>query len=414
MRLRSRRLDALLGTEVPFAEATAMLERLGFAVSAVKDTDEGPVAEVAGASFRPDVSREIDLVEEVARVRGLDAIPTVLPAIAPQPPRLAGKLEWDTIRAASGLGLSETVTYSFVSEKELAALSAPPPVVVLENPLSEDRRVMRTSLLPGLLDVVKRARRRGERDARLFSVGARFLPPGGATGNAARPRLAEDSVLPEERPSFAAVLAGTRPGYLGRAEETDVFDAKGLAVELVERLTGRTPEVAGMTSSERAAHLHPRGAATVSVGTTRVGTLGPLHPDVVDALDLGGPVQVVELDLAALEALGEPKPAYRPIPRLPATARDVAVVVKDDVPAADVERAIVAAAGELGESVELFDVFAGQGIGEGARSLAYRVVYRDPKASTDPDHARTLTDEEVERQHERVRAAVKTLGELRE
>jgi phenylalanyl-tRNA synthetase beta chain len=219
--------------------------------------------------------------------------------------------------------------------------------------------------------------------------------------------------LPEERPSFAAVLAGARPGHLGPAEDVDVFDAKGLAVELVERLTGRTPEVASM-GGDRAAHLHPRGAATVTLGGVRLGTLGPLHPDVVDALDLGATVQTVELDLAAIEALGHPPPAYRPIPRLPATARDVAIVVKDDVPAAEVERAIVSAAGELGESVELFDVFAGASIGAGARSLAFRVVYRDPKAATDPERARTLTDDEVDRQHERVRAAVKKLGELRE
>src|SRR6185369_11495566 len=106
----------------------------------------------------------------------------------------------------SNLGLSEAVTYSFVSEKELAAVHAPLPVVTLTNPLSEDRRVMRTSLLPGLLDVVKRARRHGERDARLFSVGARFLPPSEASSNAARPRQDADRTLPEERPSFAAVL----------------------------------------------------------------------------------------------------------------------------------------------------------------------------------------------------------------
>ncbi|HVU01034.1 MAG TPA: phenylalanine--tRNA ligase subunit beta [Polyangiaceae bacterium] len=412
--LRSRRLDAILGAEVPFGEARDALVRLGFGVSEVRSTEAGPVVDVEAASFRPDVTREIDLIEEVFRLRGFDRIPTVLPSILPQPPRTCGKLERDTIREASNLGLSEAVTYSFVSEKELAAVHAPPPVVTLQNPLSEDRRVMRTSLLPGLLDVVKRARRRGERDARLFGVGARFLAPGDASASAARPRQPEDRVLPEERPSFAAVLAGARPGHLGKPEEQDVFDAKGLAVELVERLTGRTPHVVAARGDARPAHLHPRGAALVSVEGTHVGTFGPLHPDVVDALDVGGPVQVVELDLAAVESVGNPTPKYRPIPRLPGTARDVAVIVREDLPAADVERAILAAAGELCESVELFDVFSGKSIGDGARSLAYRVVYRDPKASTDPDHARTLTDDEVERHHERVRAAVKQLGELRE
>jgi phenylalanyl-tRNA synthetase beta chain len=414
MRLRSRRLDAILGTRVPFAEATATLENLGFVVRTLKDADGNAVADVVGASFRPDVTREIDLVEEVARVRGLDAIPSVLPAIAPEPPRTAGKLERDVLRESASLGLSEAVTYSFVSAKELEVIGAPEPVVVLENPLSLDRQVMRTSLLPGLLDVVRRARRHGEREARLFSVGARFLAPSSASESPARPRQSGDSVLPEERPSFAAVLAGPRLGYLQSLDDMDVFDAKGLAVELVERLTGKTPSVVLMTPEERAPHLHPRGAAWVMLGERRVGTLGPLHSDVVDALDLGGPLQTVELDLAVIESCGHPTPVYRPIPRLPANTRDVAIIVPNSVAAADVEQAIVAAAGELCESVHLFDVFSGGAIGAGARSLGYRVVYRDPKATTDPDRARTLPDEEVDRQHERVRAVVKRFGELRE
>lgn len=150
------------------------------------------------------------------------------------------------------------------------------------------------------------------------------------------------------------------------------------------------------------------------VGETRVGTLGPLHPDVVDALDLGGPLQTVELDLAAIEAIGHPVPVYKPIPRLPANTRDVSVVVRDDVMASEVERTILGAAGELCESVELFDVFAGGAIREGSRSLAYRVVYRDPKATTNPEAARTLTDDEVDKSHERVRSAVTKFGEIRE
>jgi phenylalanyl-tRNA synthetase beta chain len=219
--------------------------------------------------------------------------------------------------------------------------------------------------------------------------------------------------LPEERPSFAAVLAGPRPSHLEKPVEVDVLDAKGVAVELVERLTGQTPSVAAMSDAERLPHLHPRGAAWIAVGATRLGALGPLHPDVVDALDLGGPAQIVELDLVQVESLGPPAPRYRPIPRLPATSRDVALIVSESVPAADVERELRHAAGALCESIELFDVFSGGAIPSGFRSLAYRLVYRDPRATTEPDSARTLTDEEVDREHERVRGAAKRLGELR-
>jgi phenylalanyl-tRNA synthetase beta chain len=141
--------------------------------------------------------------------------------------------------------------------------------------------------------------------------------------------------------------------------------------------------------------------------------MGPIHPDVVDALDLGGALQVVEVDLAAIESLGKPTAKFRPIPRLPAVQRDIALVVDETVPAANLEKEIRDAAGDLCEKVELFDVFAGGAIPAGRRSLAFRVVYRDPKAATDPDAARTLTDQEVEERHERVRVALRRHGELR-
>lgn len=275
--------------------------------------------------------------------------------------------------------------------------------------MSEDRRALRTSLLPGLLDAARRARRRGEPSVRLFTIGARFLPP----AEAPRPRSAEDAVLPGERRTFAAVLAGARPGHLGRAEELDVLDATGLAVELVERLLRRPVELRPFASPARPSYLHPRGAAEILVADRSVGALGPLHPDVADAVELPGAVQVVELDLDALTALGVEAPRFRPIPRLPANSRDVAVVVDSSLPAGELARRMREAAGPLCESVELFDLFTGGAIPEGKRSLAYRLVYRDPRAATQPEGARTLTDEEVDREHARVRALAESLGELR-
>lgn len=395
IRLRSRRMTALLGTAVPFAEASAILTRLGCAVRVTEGTGEDITAEVVAPHHRPDLTLEADLIEEVIRVRGLDTVPTELPAIRPQPPRSTGVLERRVRRTAIEVGLSEAITYGFVSPKEHAALGLPPEAVTLLNPLSEERSVMRTSLLPGLLEALRRSRRHGEGDVRLFTVGSRILPIEGAADG-----------LPDEVPSFAAVLAGNRRSVLSPPSPLDVYDAKGVAVEITERVTRQSAEIALCAAEERPPYLHPRGAGTIRVGGTQVGVFGPLHPDVVDALDLGGPAFVVELDLRSLERVGVRTPSYKPIPVLPAATRDIALVVHDDVTAGAVGDAIRAAAGELCESVALFDLFRGGNIPADHRSLAFHVVYRDPKAATAPEEARTLTDDEVDRRHQAVIEAV--------
>ncbi len=411
--LRSARLDALLGVAVPFTEARAIVERLGFPVLAAEGSGASATLRVRAVSFRPDVTREVDLIEEVCRVRGLDAIPTRLPAVIPQPPRATGKLERDVGSAAVALGLSEAVTYAFVSEAELAKVHAPKPSVILANPLSEERNVMRTSLLPGLLEALRRARRRGETRARLFTVGSVFGAPVTHTVDGARPRLPADiGMLPREELRFAAVLAGTRHEYLAlKPEEVDVYDAKGLALELLERVTGQRAVVTLATGEARPAHLHPRGASTISVAGVLVGQLGPLHPDVVDALDLGAGAQIVELDLEAVQRLGKGVPQHRAIPRLPAVTRDLSLVVNDTIGAGVVGELLEQAGGTLCESIELVALFRGGSLPSGQKSLTFRVICRDPKARAQGDDARTLTDKEVDEvQGRMVKAAQSEFG----
>jgi phenylalanyl-tRNA synthetase beta chain len=387
--LRYERLSSLLGTEVSQGEASAILERLGFAGG----SGEPRVESWTVPSHRADVSREVDLIEDIARVRGYDKIPTELPAIRPS--RDAGPREGllrRARRAAVDLGLSEAVTYGFVSPRDLQIVGAPAPAVVLRNPLREDQSVMRTTLLPGLLHVLSRAHRHGERDARLFSVGSLFLAP--------------DHGAPQERLGFAALIAGARPAWLGKAQAMDVWDAKGLAEGFVSRLVRREASVARPSPSERPSHLHPRGAAWIEVQGVRVGALGPLHPDVADAFDIGESV-VVEFDLDALDAIGVRPVAFTALPRFPATLRDIAVVVRNDVAAGDLEQAVRQAAGDLAEHVALFDRFVGGAIPASHASLALRVVYRA--------HDRTLTDAEVDERHARVLAEIQSRfgGQLR-
>lgn len=377
VKLRASFMERVLGLALPFADAAALLERLGCSVALVG----GPEARELVATVpthRPDLTREIDLVEEVVRVYGIDHVPAILPAV--RGTREHGPREATERRArglAASVGLSETITFRFTSPKALAAACAPVATVELANPINDHQTVMRTSLLPGLLEAVASARRHGVRSSALFALGPIFLagPPG---------------ELPEERPTFAAVLSGERSGWLTKPEPIDVWDAKGLAVALVRGMTGEAPEASAYPADARPAHLHPRAAGQLTLEGQLVGRFGLLHPDVVEAFDAGELVAVVELFLPTLDA--HPRaPAYRAIPRFPASSRDLALVVHDDVPAGAVLDAIRAAAGPLAEAVEVFDRFVGAGIPAEHASLAFRVVYRA--------EGRTLTDADVDKCH---------------
>jgi phenylalanyl-tRNA synthetase beta chain len=387
--LRAERIRGVLGIDVDPAQAGASLARLGFVAAESRESSpRAPGLEVWRVpSFRPDVSREVDLIEEIARVRGFDAIPAELPAMRAS--RDAAPRQGLVRRArgaAVALGLGEAMTYSFVAPSDLATVGAPPAAVTLRNPMSEEQSVMRTSLLPGLLHAFARACRHGERTARLFSVGSVFLapPPGGS--------------LPEERLTFAALLAGDRDGWLSRPREADVWDAKGVAQGFAARLIGREASVT-RALEDRPKVLHPRGAGWVELGGKRVGFLGPLHLDVADRYQVGE-AMLVELDLAALAGLAPSALRFDPLPRFPGSTRDLAVVVRDDVAAGDVEHAVRAAAGDLAEKVTLFDRFVGGSVPAGHASLGLRVVYRAPD--------RTLTDAEVDARHADVVAAVQS------
>ena len=394
--LRHARLEALLGVTVPEAEAAEILERLGCA----RDGEEAGAAVWLAPTHRPDLHREVDLIEEVARVRGLDCIPAVLPTVPPQAPRLTGAIDRRARLLGAELGLSEAISYGFASPRDLAAVGAPAATVHLQNPLGEERGVMRTSLLPGLFSALRRARQYGEARVRLFEVGARFLAS------------VEPGVPCDEVPSFAAVLAGPRRGWPGDEGDADVWDGKGLAIELVERLTGQRATVRPLGDA-RPSFLHPRAAAEVCVGDARVGVFGVLHPDVVDAFELDrapaasaakAPV-VLEVDLRAIEALGpRARPRFSALPSLPAVTRDVALEVDEAVTAGALAEALFGGAGPLCVGVEPFDVYRGKGVVDGRKSVALRVTYRDPAG------ARTLTDAEVDERQKQAVAATTALG----
>ena len=411
LRLRDARTERLLGAPVPRADAARILGALGFGTG---EADGGLDVRVP-AWRRADVQREADLIEEVARIWGLDRLPATLPSRRGAVGRLAPeqRLRRRAEDALLGAGLSEAVGWSFTSAEVARRLGIDAPAVVLENPMSEDQSAMRTTLVGSLLDALRRNRSRGFEDVRLFEYGAVYHPRSaaardgggddGATGNPWYP--VSDPALPLERAHLAALLTGrVRPASWGDPEppQTDFYAAKAVLAALLDALRAEWDVAAG---SEQP-FLHPRRAATVRIGGRAAGWLGELHPSVAGAWDLEGAAGF-ELDFAALAPAAAAVQRYEDLTSFPAIRQDMAVVVAGDVPAARVLEVVRAAGGALLRGAEVFDVYRGAQVGEGRSSLAVRLEFRAPD--------RTLTDEEVAQRREKIVAALAEQlgGELR-
>ncbi|MFZ2087213.1 MAG: phenylalanine--tRNA ligase subunit beta [Desulfobaccales bacterium] len=339
-------------------------------------------------SHRGDLEREIDLIEEVARLGGYDTIPVTLPegVVATPRPTLATRLGREAREILLGQGFFEVVTYSFQSERLeglLRAGQAAPPLY-LANPLSEEQALMRTSLLPGILDMVRRNILKQNLDVRLFELAKVFAPQPGAD-------------LPREEEWLVGVMYGSRAevSWHAQAANVDFYDLKGVAEKLLEGLLVRD-----VNFSAEGLPPYFRYGAAVLAGDETLGWVGELLPTVSERLDLEGALLVFLLDFAALCRRAEAFPLYTSLPRYPAVYRDVALVLPEAVPAGQVGQALRRHGAPWLEEAQLFDVYAGQPIPEGKRSLAFHLTYRDPE--------RTLTDEAVDRHHE---ALIKTLAQ---
>lgn len=387
------RLDAghparLLGRPVDEGTSRRVLEAIGCDISPAEDG----AWRVHAPTWRPDLGRPEDLIEEIARVIGYDEIPTELPRVLPSgrgvAPRL--RLARRLREAAADIGLLEAVNFSFVSREELARSRVDTDGVMLANPLSEERSVMRTSLLPGLLGDVARARRRQARAVTLFELARTYRGVGEA--------------LPAEPLTLAIVLAGPRVGHVGSDGPYDFYDGKGALASILEAALGAPLTASGADALE-APHLHPRRRATLAIGDAVVGHLGEIHPDVCDAWDLDVRVVYGELSVDRLLEIAASRgvPQAQVLPRFPSVARDVSLCVDEAAEAATVARVLRIAGGDLVEEIELIDVYRGESIPERQKSLTLRVTYRDPQA--------TLTDRAVDEAHARLlKAAKQQLG----
>lgn len=404
VRLRGARVEGLLGMRIEQADQIAYLERLGFGVEA---DGEDLVAEVP-ADRHYDVTREVDLIEEVARVHGLDEhLPSTLPGAVSHAGGLTReqRLRRRAEDAMRDLGFDEVVGWSFTDPGEAARLriAADDPraaAIVVSNPLSEDQSAMRTTLLGSLLDVTRRNLARDVDRLALFESGRVYLPADGTDDGPLAGRFAGERPAPAAEPHHLGCLAAgplAAKSWRGGGDPADLFALKGV----LEGLAARLGVALGFEAAAEP-FLHPGRAARVSVGGRGAGWIGELHPLVCREWDLEGAV-AFEVELAALvEAASAGEETYEDVTTFPAVFQDLAVVVDDGVSAARLREAVLAGGGELLRSAEVFDLYAGEQLGEGRRSLALRLEFRAGD--------RTLTDEEVAALRERIAAELAGIG----
>lgn len=383
--LRPARTAHVLGVAVSRDEQIERLRRLELDPTVVTSTD-GEQIRCAVPTFRPDLTREIDLIEEIARLRGYDSVPATLPETSRAPRAAAPDLADRVRNALVSLGLHEAITYGFTAPDLIAKLgwassdrrSQP---IRLANPLGEEVSAMRTTLLTGLLGVLAENLARGVKDVRLFEVGSVFLPA--------------NAPLPDEELEACFLLAGRRDGWLKPGDEIDYFDVKGLVDSLLAHLRVAGIEFRPPQEGE-APWLHPGVGAVVTVGGTYVGALGEVHPEVRRRLGLTTNVVAACLRLEALPAGAAP--VIGELPRFPSSTRDISFFVDEDVPAATLERTI-ASSSPLIESVRVCEDYREPGrVPTGKKGMLWSLSYR----ATD----RTLTDEEIGGEHERVLKAL--------
>ncbi|HKN55717.1 MAG TPA: phenylalanine--tRNA ligase subunit beta [Amycolatopsis sp.] len=368
-------------------------------------------------SWRGDLRQPADLVEEVLRLEGYDSIPSTLPAAPAGRGLTEGQRRRRSVaRALAEAGYVEVLPFPFVGDAVWDAFGLPADdirrtTIVVRNPLEADRDRMATTLLPGLLDTLQRNVSRGMKDVSLFHIGQVVLPKPDALkvpdlGVEHRPSDEELAVLEEAVPAqpvhVAVVLAGQRrrSGWWGEGEQANWADAVQAARSVAE--------AAGAKLTMQAADLppwHPGRCAQLRVGDWPIGHAGELHPKVVEALGLPPRTVAMELDLDAI-----PLPDSRPAPSVsgyPPVLLDVALVVAEDVPSADLAEVVRIGAGELLEDITLFDVYVGEQVGDGKRSLAYKLRFRAPDRTLTVDEAVKVRDAAVAAAEERFGATLR-------
>jgi phenylalanyl-tRNA synthetase beta chain len=371
--IRMKRTNECLGTSLTRDQISPYLKSLQMEV---KNINDGTL-QVSPPSFRVDISREIDLIEEVARLYGYDNIPVTFPAIKPynekDDPSI--RLRDQVCNIMAGMGFSEIITYSFVSPSSVDKLGAENnshlrSFVGLQNPLTIDQSVMRTSVLPGLLDTVKDNIDNGEQDLKLFEWGNIFIKR-------------ENEALPDEKLILAGVMTGLyeQKAWHNTIREVDFYDVKG-AVEVLLKSLGYKPEF----KREESVPGYDRDASCgIFISNRCIGYLGKGDSAVLERCDIKAKAAFIfEIDIDALVSKDlEPSVKYASFSRFPAVKRDLTVILDELTESGLIDGIIRREGGELVESVSIFDVYKGGKIGPNRKTVSYRIIYRSKEGTLD-------------------------------
>ncbi|MFO7963900.1 MAG: phenylalanine--tRNA ligase subunit beta [Desulfobacterales bacterium] len=377
--LSARETNDTLGTEIDPETVRRLLKSIEFEVSMVDDDQ----MKVRPPSFRVDVIRPVDLTEEVARLYGYQKIPTTFPGSTPQQKLHSPELDLrKRIKLLmKGFGFTEAVNYSFMDQNAVTSLRIPEGdfrrrSVAILNPLTEEQTHMRTQLLYGLLQTTHRNLARRESNLKLFEVGKAFIEDG-------------NDNLPEEIEMLAGLWTGVRTEqtwHQTTPPSCDYYDIKGVVEGLFTALKIEHYRFTRMPP-DACCYTRPGYTAKIDVKTDEVGRVGELHPEVVDHYDLKQTAYIFEINLGAL-LLHIPGAVFsRALPKYPAVARDVTLIVDKNIESENILETVRRMDEKLVENVHLFDIFEGRKLPEGKKSISFRITYRSPE--------RTLSDDEV-------------------
>lgn len=377
--LRYERIQRILGADIPRDRVLDILQRLGMSV---ESTDTG--WQVTSPCYRFDIAIEVDLIEEVGRIYGYNNLPSTLPSgalIMEAQAESEVKLS-DLRRLLVNRDYQEAITYSFVDPKMQSLIDPEADGIALANPISSELSVMRTSLWPGLLQAVSYNQNRQQDRIRLFESGLRFVRQGN--------EIKQESVL------SAAIFGSRLPEQWGGHKVlVDFFDLKADVESLLE-MTGRSTEVSYLKSDHPA--LHPGQAAQIIIGGKTIGWMGALHPNLQKAFDLPSQAYLFEIELAPFLKGNVPK--FAELSKFPAIRRDIAIIVDEEISSGAVQKCVKQAAPETLQDLQLFDVYTGEGIDSGRKSLALGLTLQA--------HSRTLKDSEVDSAMTQIMAALES------